>query len=116
LAQLGGFGSVRERNHSRGCFGSKAGRARGTIFGLLRGFQAGRGSRGIVFVGGFVYFGDSVNVLVRDFPTEIIEAAALLNVLFEENGAAGIAYESARSRQHNVTNAIADGHSTAEKF
>ena len=57
-----------------------------------------------------------MNVLIGNFPAKVVEATALLNVLFEKDGAAGIAYKGARSREHDIANTIIDGDGASEKF
>jgi hypothetical protein len=44
--------------------------------------------------------------LIRNFPSKIFLLAMLLVVLFEEDGAAGIADESSRSRKANIAGSV----------
>jgi hypothetical protein len=61
-----------------------------------------------------LYF-DANQVLIGDFPAEVLVLAALFEVLLEEDGAAGIGDEDARSRQKDIASAILHLHATPEK-
>jgi hypothetical protein len=121
---LGGFGAMGKGEKRRGTgsgFGGQGRWACSTIFGeLLCRFGVRRSRVRFVFFGGRVSgcFGlhNAVNVLIRNLPTKVVEATALLNVLFEKDGTAGIAYKGARSREHDIANTIIDGDCAAEKF
>src|SRR5258705_11762943 len=47
-------------------------------------------------------FLDAHQILIKDFPAKMFVLSALLEVLFEEDGAAGISDESAGGRQQEV--------------
>jgi hypothetical protein len=53
--------------------------------------------------------------LVRDFPAEVLVLAALFEILFEEDGAAGVGNEDARSGQEDVAGAILHLNPAAEE-
>ena len=61
-------------------------------------------------------FLDAMDVLVRNFPAEIIALAALFIVLLEENGASGIGGKQARSGQQDIAHTILHGDLAAEKL
>ncbi len=62
---------------------------------------------------GFLF--DPDQVLIRDFPAEVLVLAALLEILFEEDGAAGIGDEDAGSGQEDVAGAVLHLNPAAEK-
>ncbi len=68
----------------------------GRIFGAVWRFWSGvavcRGA-------GIGLFFDAQQILVRDFPAEVLVLAALLEILLEENGTPGIRDEGAGGRQ-----------------
>src|SRR6266478_4726816 len=81
----GGFGSTGEREDARGAAGGSS-RSGGDGSPVRRGAGIG-------------FFLDAHQVLVRDFPAEMLVLSALLEILFKEDGTAGIGHESARGRQ-----------------
>lgn len=90
-----------------------AGIRRGGSFrgrGRLRPNRGGVGARA-----GIRFFFDADQTLVRNLPAEVPVLPALLKALLEENGAAGIGNENARSRQQNITGAILHFHTSTEK-
>ncbi len=52
-------------------------------------------ARGVGGDAGFRFFFNADQELIGNFPAEVAVLAALLEILFEEDGAAGIGYESA---------------------
>lgn len=60
-------------------------------------------------------FLDANQTLIRNFPAEVAVLAALLEILFKENGAAGISDENPGSGQKNIASAILHFHPTTEK-
>jgi hypothetical protein len=58
---------------------------------------------------------DAHEILVRDFPAEMLMLAVLLEMLFEEDGATGIGDECARGGQKDVAGAILHLHAAPEK-
>jgi hypothetical protein len=71
--------------------------------------DAVRGSAGVRF------FFDAHQILIRDFPAEVLVLSALFEILFEEDGTAGIGDESARSGQEDIAGAILHLNATPEK-
>src|SRR5882757_147872 len=55
---------------------------------------------------------DAHQVLIGDLPAKVFVLSALLKVLFEKDGTAGIGDESAGGRQENITGAILHLHAT----
>ena len=113
--------AVGERQDTGRAAGSSGGGAERLALkiGRKRSFGRGlgsRGHRGAVRGGSRLWFFlDAHQILIRDFPTEMSMLAALLKILFEENGTAGIGHESARSRQKNIAGAILHLHAAPEK-
>jgi|SRR6516164_8940611 len=64
------------------------------------------GSRFCILLLALLGFLDAMDVSVRNFPSEIAALAMLFDVLFEENGAAGIRGKHPRSGQEYVSNAV----------
>jgi hypothetical protein len=60
-------------------------------------------------------FFDAHQALIGDFPAKVFVLTALLEVLFQKNGPAGIRHKRAGSRQQNIAGAILHLHTTAEK-
>jgi hypothetical protein len=83
----------------------------GCFFGGLRCRRSGGGVGGSA---GVRLFLDADQILIRDFPAEMLVLAALLEILFEEDGAPGIGYERAGSRQQDVPGAILHLHPAPE--
>ena len=87
--------------------------------GVLRSFSCGRGlcgSRGRTNRGaGVRFFHDSNEILIRDFPAEMFVLAALLEILFEEDGTAGVRDENAGGGQNDIGGAVLHLHTTPEK-
>jgi len=54
-------------------------------------------------------------MLVRNFPAEVLVLSALLELLFEEEGAARNSDKSAGSRQKNIAGSIFNHAATTEK-
>ena len=82
-------------------------------FGSRRGLHGNaRGVRGDVRFG---LFFDAHQVLIGNLPAEVAVLAALLEILLEEDGTAGISDENAGSGQKNITSAILHLHTTPEK-
>jgi hypothetical protein len=77
----------------------------------------GSGSNGDAVCGsaGVGFFFDAYQILVRDFPAEVLVLSALLEILFEEDGTAGIGDESARGGQKDIADAILHLHAAPEK-
>jgi hypothetical protein len=57
-------------------------------------------------ISNFRCFMDVDNVLVRNFPTKVFLLTALHHVLLKKNGAPGIRYKGAGSRQQDVASAV----------
>jgi hypothetical protein len=76
---------------------------RGSVRGRSR-FSRGRGRIGRCAVS--VQFLDADNILIRNLPTKLLLLAMLFEMLFEENGAAGIGRKSARRGQKDIAGAI----------
>jgi len=75
-----------------------------------------RSSRGRVDGGaGKRLFLDAHEVLIGDFPAKMLVLAVLLEILLEEDGAAGIGGENAGSRQKDIARAILHLHTAAQK-
>ena len=64
---------------------------------------------------GIGFFFDAYQILVRDFPSEVLLLSALFEMLFEEDGTAGIGDENAGGGQKDIAGAILHLHSTPEK-
>ncbi len=75
-----------------------------------------RGSGGRVYgsVSGGLLF-DANQALIWDLPAEVLVLAALLEVLLQEDGAAGIGDKSAGSGQKDIAGAVLHLHTTPEK-
>jgi hypothetical protein len=57
-----------------------------------------------------------MNILVGNFPAEVIPLTALFHVLFEENRAAGIRSERAGSGQKYIAHTVLHGDFAAQKL
>ena len=79
-------------------------------------FSGGNGLSGRGEFRKFRGFLNSMNVLVRDFPAEVIPLAALLHVLFQEDRAPGIRREGAGRGQKGFAHAILNCDFTAQKL
>ena len=83
------------------------------------GFGRGRGLHGrsarIRADSGVRFFLDADQALIGNFPAEVSVLAALLEILLEKNGTAGIGDENAGCRQKNIPSAILHFHTTTEK-
>ena len=64
---------------------------------------------------GLRFFFDAHQALVRNLPAEVAVLAALLEILLEKDGAAGIGHENAGGGQKNIASAILHFHTTTEK-
>ena len=112
--QLGGFGTARQR---------KKRRASGRMGGAgLKGFGSGGiaaeylgGGRRRLRLGTRFRFLQTNNALVGNFPAKVFLLAALLVMLFEEDGASGICDERAGGWKADVSGAVLNIHSTAKK-
>jgi len=81
------------------------------------GGRFGSGGSGDAVYGsaGIGFFFDANQILVGDFPSEMLLLSALFEMLFEEDGTAGIGDESAGGRQKDIAGAILHLDSTPEK-
>ena len=61
------------------------------------------------------FFFNADQALIRNLPAKVAVLAALLEILFEKDGTAGIGHENARSGQKNIASAILHLHTTTEK-
>ena len=111
-----------KREHARGTSGGSCG---GGAQWLVRGYGF-RGSFGRCFWSGgdrspvrggagIGLFLDAYQALIRDFPPEMLVLSALLEILFEEDGAARIGHEGAGGRQENIPGAILHLYAAPEK-
>jgi hypothetical protein len=80
-----------------------------------RGRRLHGNARGISGDARFRFFFDAHQVLIGNLPSEVAVLAALLEILLEEDGTAGVGYENAGSGQKNITSAILHLHTTPEK-
>ena len=109
----GGLGALREWEEATSASGGSAGRGaerRDVRFGGGGSFRSSsrnyrrrsciHGSTGVRL------FFDAHQILIGDFPAEMLVLAALLEILFEEDGAAGIGDKRARSGQKDIAGAI----------
>ena len=64
---------------------------------------------------GIGLFLDAHQILIGNFPAEMLVLAALLEILFEEDGAAGIGDEDARSGQKDIAGAVLHLYTTPQK-
>ena len=84
-------------------------------------FKFGRGGRfhgnlrGVSGDTRFRFFFNTDEALIGNFPAEVSVLAALLKMVLEEDGTAGICDENAGSGQKNITSAILHLHTTPEK-
>lgn len=82
-------------------------------------FRSGRGLRGcarrVSRDARLRLFFDANQTLIGNLPAEVAVFAALLEILFEEYGTAGIGDENAGSGQKNIASAILHFHTTTEK-
>jgi hypothetical protein len=113
---------VVEGEDARGAAGrSGSGRAERLVVRLGRDLsfrgRFGSGGSGDAFCGsaGVGFFFDAYQILVRDFPAEVLVLSALLEILFEEDRTSGISDESARGGQKDIAGAILHLHATPEK-
>ena len=119
----GRFGAVIERENARAgarrsCGGQRCVR-------LTRGpgnnFRYGRGggfhgnARGVSGDTRFRFFFNTDQALIGNLPAEVSVLAALLEMVLEEDGTAGIGNKNAGSGQKNITSAILHLHTTPEK-
>ena len=72
-------------------------------------------ARGVGGDAGFRFFFNADQELIGNFPAEVAVLAALLEILFEENGTARIGDENAGSGQKNIASAILHFHTSPEK-
>ena len=85
----------------------------GGSFGLGFG-RSGNGDTVCSGAGVGFYF-DAHQILIRDFPAEVPVLSALLEILFQKDGAAGIGDKSAGGGQKDIAGAILHLHATPEK-
>ena len=119
----GGFGAVIERENGRaaarrGC--SSQGRLRRSVgIGNDGRFRRRRWLHGnascVRGTAGLRFLYNADQALIRNFPAEVAMLAALLEILFEEDGTAGIGDENTGSRQKNIPSAILHFHTSPEK-
>jgi len=83
--------------------------------GFRRGFGSGGGGSAVGTGPGVWFFFDAHQILIRDFPAEMLVLSALLEILFEEDGTAGIGDKRARGGQKDIAGAILHLHATPEK-
>jgi hypothetical protein len=116
---LGSFRAVGERKERRSSGSGAGGHGSGArcrfFCELRRGFRIGSGDRKFVFNDWRVCFYDAMNVLIRNFPAEIVEASALFDVLFEKDRPSRISHENARGREKNIADTVIDGDFAPEK-
>jgi len=122
VCESGGLGTLGEGEEAGGATvrSGGSGAARLVVgLGGERSFGLGFGSGGsgapIRGSSSVWLFFDAHQILIRDFPAEVLVLSALLETLFEEDGTAGIGYESAGSRQEDIAGAILHLNSTPEK-
>ena len=72
------------------------------------------GGRRVGSSSGVRLFLDAHQTLIGNFPAEVAVLATLLEILFEEDGTAGIRDENSGRRQKNVAGAILHFHTTPE--
>ncbi|SRR6266568_3241763 len=99
----GGFGAVVERKND-GAAARRSCGSQGRVRLAVGIWNDGRferraglhgNARGVGGDAGFRFFFNADQELIGNFPAEVAVLAALLEILFEEDGAAGIGYESA---------------------
>ena len=73
-----------------------------------------RGGIGCGFRGAGLFF-EANDVLIGDFPAEMLLLAVQFEVLLEKDGAAGISHKGAGSRQKNIAGAVLHLDPTPEK-
>ncbi len=120
---LGGFGAVADRKD--GCASACSGcGGQGGVrlpFATGRNFRFGGGRRlrsngsGVCGDAGVRLFLDANQALIGNFPAEVAVFAALLEILLEEDGTAGIGHENTGSGQKNIASAILHFHTTPEE-
>jgi hypothetical protein len=120
--ESGGLGTVGKWQDAWGASGGSRGSgAARFVLGFrgngrfLRRFSGG-GSWGGVYRGsriGLLFNADQI--LIRDFPAEVLVLAALFELLFEEDGTTGIGDEYAGGRQKDIAGAILHLHPAPEK-
>ena len=108
----------RRAGAGRGCGGQgglrlAVGIGNGGRFGSRRGLHGGGSC--VSSYAGFRFFFDANQTLIRNFPAEMAVLAALLEILLEEDGTAGIGDENTRSGQKNIASAVLHFHTTPEK-
>ena len=120
--RLGGFVAVGERENTRcaaggssGCSAKRLVNGFGFQGSLGRRFGSGGDGSPVRGSAGIRLFLDAHQILVRDFPAEMLVLPALLEILFEEDGAARISHEGAGSRQKDIASAILHFYTTPEK-
>ena len=82
-------------------------------FGSGRGLHGNAG--GIGGDAGFRFFFDANQALIGNLPAEVAVLAALLEILLEEDGAAGIGDENTGIGQKNIASAVLHFHTSPEK-
>src|SRR5260370_36156097 len=113
VRESGGLGTLGEGEEAGGAAvrsgGSSAARL---VLGLggdrSFGLDFGSGSNGVTFRGstGVGVFFDAHQILIRDFPAEVLVLSALLEMLFEEDGTARVGDERAGSGQEDIAGTI----------
>ena len=122
VCESGGLGTLGEGEEAGGAAVRSGGSSAARLVVKLRsdrsfGLDFGSGSNGVTFRGstGVGFFFDAHQILIRDFPAEVLVLSALLEMLFEEDGTARIGDESAGSGQEDIAGAILHLNSTPEK-
>jgi hypothetical protein len=64
---------------------------------------------------GIGLFFNAHQALIGDFPAKVLVLAALLEILFQENGPARVRYKHAGSGQQDITGAVLHHHTTTQK-
>jgi hypothetical protein len=80
-----------------------------------RGFGTGSSGGAVRGSAGVWFFFDTHQILIRNFPAKVLVLSALLEILFQENGTAGIGDQRAGGRQQDIAGAILHLHATPEK-
>src|SRR5215467_14154184 len=109
----GGFGTLAERKNGQGCVRLAVGVEYDGRLGSGGGL-GGNGS-GVGADAGVGFFFDADQTLIGNFPAEVAMFAALLEILLEEDGTAGIGDENAGSGQKNIASAVLHFHTTPEE-
>src|ERR1700737_3313516 len=102
VCESGGLGALGEGEEAGGAAVRSGGSSVASLVVRLGGDRScglgfGSGSNGATIRGstGVGFFFDAHQVLIRDFPAKVLVLSALLEILFEEEGASGIGDESA---------------------